>query len=94
MKPIYLSRRLAAKYVRDTFGLRCTEKWLAKLAVTGGGPHYWKDGRAVVYRSEALDAWAHKRITGPVSSSTDWQLRHNPDFSFLRTNTGLPFEDD
>lgn len=93
MKPIYLSRRFAAKYVRDNFGLRCAEKWLAKLAVTGGGPRYWKDGRAVLYRRDALDAWASNRIDGPMTSSSDRAARDKAPFSYLRSASGMPFEE-
>jgi hypothetical protein len=65
MQSIYISRRFAAKYVREAWGMRCSEKWLAKLVVTGGGPRYWKNGRAVLYRRDALDAWVSRRVSGP-----------------------------
>ena len=68
---VFVTRRSAAKYVRDTHGVRCSEKWLAKLAVTGGGPPYWKNGRAVLYQRETLDAWVKRRINGPWASSND-----------------------
>lgn len=70
MNPIYLTRPRAAAYVRDNFGVRCSEKWLAKLAVTGGGPRFWKDGRSVLYRTYDLDAWVAQRIRGPFPSSS------------------------
>ena len=34
--PKYLRRELAAQYVRETWGIRCSTKYLAKLAVVGG----------------------------------------------------------
>ncbi len=33
----YLRRADAASYVRTTWGIPCSSRWLAKLAVTGGG---------------------------------------------------------
>lgn len=89
MKSVYLSRRFAAKYVRDNYGIRCSEKWLAKLAVTGGGPKYWKDGRSVLYRRDALDAWVSTRVRGPFSSSS-----LASQLSILRSRSGgMPFID-
>jgi hypothetical protein len=94
MQSIYTTRRFAAKYMRETFGIRCSEKWLAKLAVTGGGPRYWKDGRAVLYRRDALDAWVARRVSGPWTSSSDpeaSEARKRPPLSYLRSGEGLPF---
>jgi hypothetical protein len=96
MPPIYTSRRFAAKYVRDAWGMRCSEKWLAKLVVTGGGPRYWKNGRAVLYRRDALDAWVASRLSGPLTSSSDpvaEETRRGPPPSYLRSGEGLPFVD-
>jgi hypothetical protein len=96
MPPIHISRRYAAKYVREVWGIRCSEKWLAKLVVTGGGPRYWKNGRAVLYRRDALDAWAVSRLSGPWSSSSDPDLddaRRRPPLSYLRSGDGIPFAD-
>ena len=93
MKSLYLTRRFAAKYVRETFGVRCSEKWLAKLVVTGGGPTYWKNGRAVLYRRDALEAWVSRRVSGPLTSSSDPEGRIRTPFSFLRSGEGLPFVD-
>jgi hypothetical protein len=87
--PLYLNRRQAAKYVRETYGIKCSEKWLAKLAVTGGGPLYWKDGRAVYYRVNSLDAWVHNRLRGPWSSSS----RRESAEKYFRDIKGLPFID-
>jgi hypothetical protein len=88
---VFITRRFAAKYVRDTYGVRCSEKWLAKLAVTGGGPRYWKDGRAVLYRRDALDAWVDGRISGPWTSSSGAQeQRAKPGRSDQCSDEGLP----
>lgn len=93
MKSLYLTRRFAAKYVRETYGVRCSEKWLAKLVVTVGGPTYWKNGRAVLYRRDALEAWVSRRVTGPLTSSSDPEARIRTPSSFLRSGEGLPFVD-
>jgi len=96
MQSIFKTRRNAAKYVRENFGIRCSEKWLAKLAVTGGGPRYWKNGRAVLYRCDALDAWVAQRVNGPWTSSSDPEAKEalkSPPLSYLRSGEGLPFVD-
>lgn len=93
LKPFYLTRRYAAKYVRETYGLRCAEKWLAKLVVTGGGPKYLKDGRAVLYRRDFLDAWVSRRVNGPFDSSSDRTTCTGKALSYLRSGLGIPFEE-
>jgi len=66
----FLRRAAAALYVRETWGIPCSAKWLAKLAVTGGGPIFRKAGRFPVYASGDLDAWADARISAPRSSTS------------------------
>jgi hypothetical protein len=61
-RPIYLHRLHAARHVRETWGLPCSPKWLAKLAVIGGGPIYRKAGRTPLYTPDDLDVWANDRI--------------------------------
>lgn len=90
--PVFFTRRAAAKYVREFYGLRCSEKWLAKLVVTGGGPRYFKDGRAVIYRFDMLDAWAARRVKGPFGSSSDPDARIRST-RLWETKDGLPFVD-
>ncbi len=69
--PHYLRRDKAAQHVRDTWGLPCSTKWLAKLAVTGGGPVFRKAGRTPIYAPADLDAWAQSRIGVPRKSTSD-----------------------
>src|ERR1700685_45025 len=38
LSPYYLCREDAARHVREKWGLQCSSKWLAKLAVVVGGP--------------------------------------------------------
>jgi hypothetical protein len=61
----------AAAYVKAHWGLPCSPRWLAKLAVTGGGPIYRKAGRTPIYSPVDLDAWAEARIGAPQKSTSD-----------------------
>jgi hypothetical protein len=72
MRPtvFYLRRADAARYVRENWGLPCSPKWLAKLAVTGGGPIFRKAGRFPIYLPSDLDAWADARIGEPRRSTS------------------------
>ena len=66
----YLRRANAAHYVCATWGIPCSAKWLAKLAVTGGGPIYRKAGRFPIYSAPDLDRWAEARIGAPRRSTS------------------------
>jgi hypothetical protein len=66
----YLRRSYAAGYIRDIWGLPCSPRWLAKLAVTGGGPVFRKAGRFPVYMIADLDLWAEERIGAPRRSTS------------------------
>ena len=67
--PRYLRREEAAKYVRENWGIPCAPKWLAKLAVEGGGPVFRKAGRFPMYAPSELDKWAEGRL-GASQTST------------------------
>lgn len=66
----YFRRAEAAHYVRQTWGMPCSSKWLAKLAVVGGGPIYRKAGRVPLYAPDDLDAWASSRLGAPRRSTS------------------------
>jgi hypothetical protein len=68
--PRYFRRAEAAHYVRETWGMPCSSKWLAKLAVTGGGPIYRKAGRFPLYTAGDLDEWATSRLGTPRRSTS------------------------
>lgn len=68
--PLYLRRSAAAQYVRDRWGQPCSTKWLAKLAVVGGGPIYRKAGRIPLYAPDDLDRWAKERLGAPRRSTS------------------------
>lgn len=71
----FLRRGDAAQYVQARFGFPCSRQWLAKLAVTGGGPVYRKAGRTPIYAPADLDAWASSRIGEPQRSTSDVPAR-------------------
>lgn len=66
----YLRRTDAATYVRSTWGMPCSTRWLAKLAVMGGGPIFRKAGRFPIYDPSDLDTWARSRIGEPRRSTS------------------------
>jgi hypothetical protein len=67
----YLRRTDAATYIQSSYGFSCSPRWLAKLAVTGGGPIFRKAGRTPIYSLTDLDAWAQSRIGPPQRSTSD-----------------------
>lgn len=67
----YLRRTDAARHIRENWGVPCSTKWLAKLAVVGGGPVYRKAGRVPIYAPADLDEWAQSRIGAPRRSTSD-----------------------
>jgi len=68
--PRYLRRQSAARYIREYWGLPCEPSWLAKLAVTAGGPAFRKCGRFPMYETAALDDWAQSRLSAPMRSTS------------------------
>lgn len=71
----YLRRRAAAEYLRETCGIPCSEKTLAKLACIGGGPVYRRFGRIPLYLIADLEAYAKSRISKPVRSTSEYEDR-------------------
>ena len=69
--PRYLRRTGAAQHVEATWGLPCSPKYLAKLAVTGGGPVFRKLGRIPLYTASDLDKWAESKLSEPVHSTAE-----------------------
>jgi hypothetical protein len=66
-----LRRREAAQYVRETYGVPCAEKSLAKLAVVGGGPTFRRYGRLPMYDPEHLDEWVRSKLSQPIRSTAE-----------------------
>jgi hypothetical protein len=65
-----LRRSEAAHYIKDTYGIPCSPKTLAKLAcISSDGPPFRLAGRFPLYPVSSLDEWAQRKI-GPLVRST------------------------
>jgi hypothetical protein len=73
----YLRRHEAARYITEAWGVPCTTKSLAKLAVVGGGPEFRKAGPFPLYEPGDLDAWCRAKI-GPKQKGTSDRVRTSP----------------
>jgi hypothetical protein len=70
-KPEYLRRARAAEYIRQRWGIPCSQGYLDKLASVGGGPAFRRVGKWPLYVEGDLDAWVLSRITGPLRKASD-----------------------
>ena len=70
-KTTYLRRKEASEYLKDNWGVSLKPNTLAKLAVTGGGPPYQKDGPFPLYTPDGLDAFAESRLSPIVTSTAE-----------------------
>ena len=48
-------RKAAAAYLREVYGVPCSEGWLAKLAVSGNGPPFRRYARYPFYSQSDLE---------------------------------------
>ena len=62
----FLRRGEASKYLGNTYALQISQSYLAKLAVVGGGPKFYKAGRWPIYSKDELDKWAIERLGDPI----------------------------
>ena len=62
----------AGKYLRQHWGIPCSEKTLTKLACVGGGPAYHRFGRIPLYTVADLDEFAQAKISKPVRSTSEY----------------------
>ena len=69
--PSRMDRRTASEYLRETHGIRLSPGTLAKKAVRGDGPAYFKDGPRVVYDQRHLDVYAVERLGEARRSTSD-----------------------
>ncbi len=60
----------AAAYLREKYGCPCSTQHLAKLAVIGNGPAFFKFGRYPIYPEAGLDRWAMARMSPPLASTS------------------------
>jgi hypothetical protein len=67
---VFLRRIVAAQYIQDRYGLRCSKQTLAKLATMGGGPIFRSAGRTPLYAPKDLDEWALSKIGKPRTSTS------------------------
>ena len=67
--PARMRRRVASEYLLEMHGVQLSPATLAKLAVTGGGPRFRRDGRFPLYDQPELDSYGIARV-GPLRSST------------------------
>jgi hypothetical protein len=66
-------RKEAAEYLEAHHGVKRAPATLAKLAVIGGGPRFYKAGaRTVLYDADELDRWAVELLGRPLSSTSDY----------------------
>jgi len=70
--PAFLRRKAAANYLKEHWGLPCSEKTLAKLACIGGGPAYRRFGRIPLYETADLDEFAQTKLGKPVRSTSEY----------------------
>jgi hypothetical protein len=64
-----LRRAEASAYLRERHSIQHSTDYLAKLAVTGGGPTFYKARRTPLYPPAGLDAYAAE-ISSPLVRST------------------------
>lgn len=72
-----LTRKEAAQYLRNQYGVRISYRYLCKLASVGGGPIYSKSGDSVTYEVADLDAWHQSRTVRSVSNTSEYPQRQN-----------------
>lgn len=71
MSTVYLKRKAASEYLREQHGIIRKPNTLAKLATTGGGPKFRKDGRFPVYSPAELDRWVEQQLSPLVASTSE-----------------------
>ncbi|MGB3499994.1 MAG: hypothetical protein WBA44_00075 [Mesorhizobium sp.] len=66
-----LRRRDVPAYLAERHGIDIAVATLNKMATVGGGPLMQYAGRIPLYRIEDLDAWAERRLTRPIASTSE-----------------------
>jgi hypothetical protein len=67
----FLRRREVSRYLMDVWGIQLSVATLAKMAVTGGGPPFYKDGRFPIHDPDLLDDYARERLGALRHSTSD-----------------------
>lgn len=60
----------ASDYLKNTHGVIRTPETLRNYRHKGGGPDYLKLGLEVYYEPQALDTWVAKKLSKPLSSTS------------------------
>lgn len=67
-----LPPREASKYLKDVHGVDLQPSTMAKKRCLGGGPEFRKiGGHYVSYDTDALDRYAERIISPPLTSTSD-----------------------
>jgi hypothetical protein len=66
-----LRRAEASEYLRARYGIDHSPQYLAKLAITGGGPRFHKVRRTPIYLISYLDEYAQANTSPPVRSTSE-----------------------
>lgn len=70
--PFRIRRNDASAHLASRHGLIVAPATLAKLAVIGGGPAFYKPGaRTVLYDVAELDRWASEKLGRPRVSTSN-----------------------
>ncbi len=70
-----LRRWEASEYLKLAHGIEVAPATLAKWASVGGGPLYQKVNRTPLYPTTSLDAWAADKLSAPVRSTSEADVR-------------------
>ena len=70
-------RKAAAAYLREVYGVPCSENWLAKLAVSGNGPPFRRYARYPFYSQSDLNSWVQGRMSALAHSTAGLPARAN-----------------
>ena len=66
-----LTRKEAARFVRENYKMRCEPGTLAVYAVYGQGPKFEKRGLNVYYSTADLVEWCESRITARSARASE-----------------------
>jgi hypothetical protein len=64
--PLNMHSAEAARYIREAYGIPCTNMTLFKYECLGGGPAFRKV-KFTIYSRDDLDTWARSRLSEPAS---------------------------
>jgi hypothetical protein len=76
-----LRRTEAAEYLKQQHGIVHSPAYLAKLAVTGGGPRFQKARRTPIYTRQYLDEYAASITSPPVRSTSELRCTRDDDMT-------------